>query len=254
MASIAEYCESVRGKEGAAAAVVVRQALATPHIYFYGQLLQMPEVEALRGTAHGFLVSLLELFAFGTYSDATKLPAEGQQFLTATMKSKLRQLSLVSLCAKSRRINYQEITAATEISDTRELEDLIIDTITTGLLSGRIDQRAAQLEVFEVSARDVNVAKEVDIMIGKMERWLGRCEVATGDLSNCVSATKQYDDIRDADRKKFEEREAQVMEVCKKIEYEEKDKMMEMEMAMGSAGRKAGAGGRDPMGGHRRGW
>ena len=56
------------------------------------------------------------------------------------MMIKLRQLSLVSLAHASKKVSYEELQLALGITNVRELEDLIIDTIYAGILEGRLDQ------------------------------------------------------------------------------------------------------------------
>ena len=63
-----------------------------------------------------------------------------EQELSKKMTIKLRQLSLVSLAHASKKVPYEQLQLALGITNVRELEDLIIDTIYAGILEGRLDQ------------------------------------------------------------------------------------------------------------------
>ena len=56
------------------------------------------------------------------------------------MLVKLRQLSIVSLAHAQKKVPYATLQHALGISNVRELEDMIIDTIYAGILEGRLDQ------------------------------------------------------------------------------------------------------------------
>ena len=56
------------------------------------------------------------------------------------MTAKLRMLTIVSLAHRSKKVSYASLQSELGISNVRELEDLIIDTIYSGLLEGRLDQ------------------------------------------------------------------------------------------------------------------
>lgn len=60
---------------------------------------------------------------------------------------KLRMLSLVSLAHTSKVVPYATIKTALGIDNVRHLEDVIFDTIYSGLLQGKLDQRQEVLKV-----------------------------------------------------------------------------------------------------------
>ena len=83
---------------------------------------------------------MLHLFAFGTYKDwkqnESKLPE-----LTPTQLQKLRHLTIVSLATrgtKSKVIPYSVLLEELDITNLRTLEDLIIESIYTGRVLGKI--------------------------------------------------------------------------------------------------------------------
>ena len=100
---------------------LVRQATAAPGVYVFGELLEAECVRALaEGGGEGVqFLRMLELFAFGTYSDyKSKFVSTRLHLFTLSLSSaglvsslpplsppqilKLKQLTLVSLAAQSR--------------------------------------------------------------------------------------------------------------------------------------------------------
>lgn len=62
---------------------------------------------------------------------------------------KLRMLSVVSLAHKNKLVPYTTLKAEVGIYNVRHLEDLIFDTMYSGLLQGKLDQRQEVLKVRE---------------------------------------------------------------------------------------------------------
>ena len=58
-----------KSAKGAAAAQLVHEATSSPGLYVFGELLEMETIQGLSGTEHAHILRLLEVFAFGTYSD-----------------------------------------------------------------------------------------------------------------------------------------------------------------------------------------
>ena len=186
--SLKAFVGLVEGKAPPAAALIVRQALASRDVFFYAGLLETPEVQALRGTTDASIFSLLEVFCFGTIKDLAKLPVEAQKLVTGNILLKLKQLSLLSLCARRRSVTYDEIAAALDVADSRELEDIVIDTVTDGLLRGKIDPQRRQVDVTDVAAREVipGDVKSIDSMIETLRQWKSKCEAQLKSLDLVV--------------------------------------------------------------------
>lgn len=140
---------------GAAAANLVDQAMNSPNVYVFGELLNMANVQELSKTSelkpH---FDLLSIFAFGTFADfiANKqiLPP-----LTDQMATKLRQLTIVSLATRNKHIPYVLLLKELGLNNVRELEDLIIDAVYNGVIVAKLDQRNQKLEVDRCMGRDV---------------------------------------------------------------------------------------------------
>lgn len=101
----------------------------------------MQNVKALQGTAEEPYLTLLNMFAFSTFSKYQQQKLEQPDSLpdlSPVMSTKLKQLSIVSLARSRRNIPYQELQQELEISNIRQLEDLIIDLIYANVIKGTI--------------------------------------------------------------------------------------------------------------------
>ena len=119
---------------------------------------------------------MLELFAYGRYSDYRKRH-EALQPATLTEKQarKLKQLSIVALAHESRVIPYSVLLAELELATLRELEDVVIDAIYRDLLVAKLDHASSQLEVAHAIGRDVRLS-DVAAMVRTVSAWTTRAE------------------------------------------------------------------------------
>lgn len=135
---------------------------------------------------------MLEVFAYGTLSayrsSPTRLPP-----LKDEQTRKLRLLSLVSLCRNSRQVAYTTLLPALELHDVRTLEDLIIDAIYAGILSGRLDQKDQKLLVEGCIGRDVRGKAELTQLLAYLESWSQSTKVALTSLEQQMEAIQSQD-------------------------------------------------------------
>lgn len=148
---------------GAAAANLIHQAIAAPGVFFFGELFDVPGVAELASPSDSAssqlqaAYQLLCLFTYGMYSDYVHLVQSGGiAELSRVELQKLRQLTLLSLAYQHKSLPYATLHASLGIdSTTRELEDLIIETVYAGLVSGKLNELQARFEVHHVQGRDV---------------------------------------------------------------------------------------------------
>ena len=69
MSDINAFVQQVKGKQPSAVALIVKQAITTPGLYFYGQLFHSEEVQGLAGTPNEPALEVLRLFVYGTLAD-----------------------------------------------------------------------------------------------------------------------------------------------------------------------------------------
>eukprot|EP00903_Cladosiphon_okamuranus_P009562 g9104.t1 len=183
---LVQFLVLAKGAKGAACVALIQQVLSNKKLFVFGELLAMPNVQALAGTPHEPHLRLLEMFAYGTYADA-QAKAEELPKLTAAQVEKLRMLSIVSLAHTSKVVAYSTMKAALVMDNVRHLEDLIFDTMYSGLLQGKLDQRQEVLKVKYAMARDVRM-DDLTTMIDKLGNWASTTQVLLSTLEGSVEA------------------------------------------------------------------
>ncbi|KAI8340715.1 hypothetical protein BC941DRAFT_417987 [Chlamydoabsidia padenii] len=172
--------------KGAAHAKLIMDTLDAPGVYVFSELYESPNVvQASTLPEVKPYYALLELFLYGTYGEytahASQLPA-----LTPKQLIKLKHLSIVTLSEKRRTLNYQDLLTYLDIPSIRELEDLIIDAIYQGVLTGKLDQRRQELQVNTTMGRDLRPG-QLDDLVGRVTAWADQ----TASLTNHLQQTAQ---------------------------------------------------------------
>jgi COP9 signalosome complex subunit 7 len=199
-------------KDSKAVAGFVKQVLSSPNVFVFGEILELEGVKQLEkgddeAKQH---FELLNIFAYGTYSNykanEAKLPKLTKQQLT-----KLKQLSIVSMAAENRIISYKALEEKIDISNVRELEDLIIDCIYQGIIIGRLDQGRGQLEVEHAIGRDLRPG-QIDSLLTTLSNWSNSSEQLMKTIEEKISWAKTQQDnakrLREAFEKQIEETKA----------------------------------------------
>eukprot|EP00484_Ammonia_sp_Unknown_P029133 CAMPEP_0197024038 /NCGR_PEP_ID=MMETSP1384-20130603/4692_1 /TAXON_ID=29189 /ORGANISM="Ammonia sp." /LENGTH=235 /DNA_ID=CAMNT_0042452367 /DNA_START=37 /DNA_END=744 /DNA_ORIENTATION=+ len=174
----------LKSQKGKAAAALLEQILGTPAIFSFGEFLNHDNVKALKGGSEGKWYDALELFAYGTYTEYKKNQSKYPN-LNAKQLAKLKQLSIVTLAGTSttKILYYKNLQQKLDIKTVRELEDLIIDCIYSGLINGRLDQRKALLEIRFCRGRDIN-EKAIGLMKNRLLSWLKATDQIIKQLEN----------------------------------------------------------------------
>lgn len=164
-------------KDFAALAGLIKQVISAPSVYVFGELLALENVKAMaagddNAKAH---YKLLDIFAYGTYATykeyEDRLPK-----LTKPQEIKLKQLTIVNLASLNRVIPYKTLQEQLDVANVRELEDLIIDSIYQGLLTGKLDQQKSIFLVDETFGRDVRIEQDASEMIKTLDSWVSRSD------------------------------------------------------------------------------
>ncbi|CAG8474098.1 6853_t:CDS:2 [Ambispora gerdemannii] len=161
-----------KSAKGAASVKLIKEALAAPGVYVFAELLEMPNIVELKDTdneQHMSYHTLLRLFSYGTYKDY-KENAETLPKLETAQLNKLKHLSIVSLSEESRTIPYDILLQYLDISNVRELEDLIIEAIYQDVIKGKLDQKKKQLEIEYTMGRDLRPG-QIDHMLQVLAAW-----------------------------------------------------------------------------------
>eukprot|EP01112_Ceratiomyxa_fruticulosa_P016751 TRINITY_DN5101_c0_g1_i1.p1 TRINITY_DN5101_c0_g1~~TRINITY_DN5101_c0_g1_i1.p1 ORF type:complete len:266 (-),score=57.34 TRINITY_DN5101_c0_g1_i1:182-979(-) len=172
--SIQQFVLLAKASKGRAIVALIEQALNAPNLLVFGELLDAPNVKAIEGTEYAPYLELLKIFTYGTYSDY-KVKQDKLPPLTPAMLSKIRQLTVVTLSAIHRLIPYTILLKELDLSNVRELEDLIIDCIYQGIIKGKLDQKQQHIEVDFAVGRDI-VPERLDQMIDILANWVQRSD------------------------------------------------------------------------------
>ncbi|KAL9648432.1 hypothetical protein ABK040_014052 [Willaertia magna] len=221
------------------------------------ELLDLKGIKELDGTENQKDLDTLKLFAYGTYSDY-KNNKDKYASLSDKNLNKLKQLSIVTLASKNRLLRYDDLLKELDVTNVRELEDLLIDCMYQGLLEGKLDQKEKNLEVYETLGRDIQIG-DLDQMISVLKNWVGKGK----EILKAVDSNVDYANIEfkkyNEEKKKFDE---QVDAIEKTIKASLEDDstsgtgmmmgtmMMNMMGMMGGMGMMSGGGGN--MGGQQR--
>jgi len=83
---------------------------------------------------------------------------------------KLKKLTVVTLCSQSKALPYETLMRELEVSSVRQVEDLLIECLYEGLIQGKLDQSASQLDVHYCIGRDIHPS-EVNAMCDLLTNW-----------------------------------------------------------------------------------
>ncbi|CAK9105453.1 COP9 signalosome complex subunit 7b (SGN7b) (Signalosome subunit 7b) (JAB1-containing signalosome subunit 7b) [Durusdinium trenchii] len=188
---IEQFLLLAKGNSGKAAAALVEKVLNHKHIFVFGEILELENVAKLRGTDDEGWLRALEIFAFGTYQEYVGKQASLPP-LSEAQAHKLRQLTLVSLASskKDKVLGYDDLLQALGLETARELEDLIIESIFSKLVQGKLNPGRRQFEVESVMGRDVR-DQDIDSMLATLGGWCDRAESVMGRLEELFKEVRQ---------------------------------------------------------------
>jgi len=224
---------------GVACKMLIEQVLKHPQIYVFGELLTEPNVLDLDNRAefkpH---LDLLRIFAYGTWSDY-KVKAEVLNIkLTPVMITKLKQLTVVTFASKHKTLPYGLLLKELELSNIRELEDMIIECVYQGLVSGRLDQKKAAFEVSSSIGRDIG-PNDVNFMINVLQKWLSSSRGVQAQLEGKIREANEEQE-RAARDKQQHQAEHRNLVAALKAQQDQKASQSN-DMASGLLGSMAGA-------------
>uniref|UniRef100_V9IH90 COP9 signalosome complex subunit 7 n=1 Tax=Apis cerana TaxID=7461 RepID=V9IH90_APICE len=172
--------------KGAAAIELIKQAVETPGVHVFGELLDMPNIKELENGPYVQYWNTLNLFAYGTYKEYLENKDKVLE-LTPTQKKKLQHLTIVTLATKSRCIPYSVLLEELDIKNVRDLEDLIIEAIYADIIHGKLDQKNSQLEVdYAGLGRDVRPA-DTGVVAETLAAWGQACDTVLACIEEQVT-------------------------------------------------------------------
>lgn len=217
--------------------MVIQQVLSHSSIFVFGELLDQPNVKDLANGPHKQHLELLRLFAYGTYGDYKANPELPK--LNAKQLIKLKMLSIVEFAAKAKSLLYDDLMKSLDVPNVRELEDMIIECITLGLIAGKLDHRKRALEVQSVAGRDIGPG-EVESMQKAFASWLSSSEQLVKQLEQKAAQANQNYEKRKKEGADADKSRKQIVDDIKK---EIQDGNTEtLAMLLGDSGGRGGKG------------
>jgi len=236
-AKLEPFLLMAKSVKGAAAAKLIQDATSAPGVFVFSELLELPNIQELKKSEqHEKFLLLLQLFAYKTYQDYLQhkdtLPPLNQAQIT-----KLKHLSIISLATDRRILPYADLLKALDISNVRELEDLIIDAIYLDLLQGKLDQKEEQLEVSYTMGRDLEPGK-LEQVLAALKHWASTTSAVLATLDAKINTI-----AADTAAIKYNEQEHE--KILQNNLKEVHDKQKEKSMGGGMASRRAAFQGND---------
>ncbi|KAF9131021.1 COP9 signalosome complex subunit 7a [Linnemannia schmuckeri] len=229
------YLALSKSAKGAGCVQLIKDVLTAPGVVVFGELLAMPNVVELKSNPeHARYHRLLEIFSYGTYQDYQQNKSSLPE-ITVAQRTKLQQLSIVTLSERVRAIPYAHLLQYLEIDNVRQLEDLIMDAIYQNLINANLDQKLKQVEVHSAMGRDLRPGQAQD-MLKVLAEWTKTSEAMLKALSH------KMDEVRENYEKEKEAKEA----------FEKELESIKKENAASGGGkhRKIGGGGGGLHGSH----
>lgn len=180
------YLSATRGADSKAATDVCVEATADPGLYEFGELLSAPPIAALKGTNDHKYYELLRLFAHGTLDDYRAATQSFPPFSEAHWK-KLRTLTLVSLANGNNVLQYDVLRQRLALDTVREVEDVVLDAVYTGLVRAKMNQREGRVEIISAVGRDVVMPEGVSEMITMLKGWVQRSTQLVEEIDDKIN-------------------------------------------------------------------
>nr|XP_039270647.1 COP9 signalosome complex subunit 7b-like [Styela clava] len=210
--------------KGSALKELIKQAMEARDVYFFGELLEIPAIQALEQdpTSQTYF-SLLKIFAYGIFkdylADKDTLPE-----LTPMMTDKLRHLTVATLATKFKYLPYSTLLDELAMSNTRQLEDLLISAIYSNVIRGKLDQQNSRLEVDWTIGRDIRPA-DLDNITMTLESWCNACGIMLQGIQTQVKSSNIF---LEEDQKRKQQIEQEVTNIRKTIKAASGQQEMEL--------------------------
>ena len=157
----------------------VIENLLMSDIYLVSKFLDFQKVQKL-GEKNKYFQTLL-LFSYLTYLDYKKAKANYID-LKPKMLQKLKILSILEIAKFNKIINYDYLKSTLDIKDNFELEEILFETISSGLVVGYVNSMKQCVNVVSVKSRNnLMDLKKAEITIDK---WINNINYANTFIEN----------------------------------------------------------------------
>lgn len=162
--------------------------------------------------------------------------------VSETQLKKLKQLSIITFAADEKVLHYKTLMGKLDVSNVRELEDMIIDCIYAGLIVGKLDQKRSIFDVQNAIGRDIG-PDDVKKMRAKLASWLSATGELMSSLDEQLEVSRKEHESRKGSQLSFEEMQA--------IEKQRAVEAVMKELEEGKGGPSGAHAFRDPRASHK---
>jgi COP9 signalosome complex subunit 7 len=219
----------VKSASPRAAADIITQATSSPHTFVFAELLQTPNIQALRNSEYAKHLKLLEIFAWGTWADyqgnAKELPP-----LSNAQQQKLQFLSLLPLARSHKPLTYSTLQKSLSISTTEELESLLTAAIYAELIDATLDPFHQTVLIDSVAPlRDVAPGSIADLGTAFNE-WSDRCQSMLADIEKERAAIVARAQVRGQRKERIQDMYDEKLKTEEKGKGSKNDRSDDMEV------------------------
>ncbi|XP_040995426.1 COP9 signalosome complex subunit 7-like isoform X2 [Juglans microcarpa x Juglans regia] len=210
---IDHFVKQASALQGSALGPLVAEATSHPSLFAFSEILTVPSILQVEGTANSVYLDVLRLFAHGTWSDYKRISGRLPQ-LVPEQTLKLKQLTVLTLAETNKVLPYDQLMKELDVTNVRELEDFLInECMYAGIVRGKLDQLRRCFEVQFAAGRDLRPG-QLGSMIQTLSNWL-----ATSDnlLLSIQEKIKWADSMGELDKKHGKEVQDRVEEVKKSL-------------------------------------
>ncbi|KZV43505.1 cop9 complex subunit 7a [Dorcoceras hygrometricum] len=197
-----KYAASVKGS---ALVNVIVEATSHPSLFAFAEILSVPTVIELEGTGDTIYRELLQIYAYGTWSeyksDACRLPQ-----LVPDQVLKLKQLTVLTLAETNKVLPYDTLMQELDVTNVRELEDFLINgCMYVGILRGKLDQLRRCFEVQFAAGRDLR-PEQLGSMIETLAKWLSTSDNLLVSIQEKIKWADSMSEVHKKHTKEVDER------------------------------------------------
>lgn len=189
------YAQNVICASSAAEVIkCTREALESPSVFFFGDLLRALRTYQNTHGADGAgdvarWMAVVELLTHATFDSIDECAADVKALIAEhpVITEKLRVLSLLTLCSQHTMstvgicIPYEEVERVAGVRGVIAVQAVVLTAVQRKLCTARLDERAATVRVYAYESRDVQ-EREVAALKQRLEEWTTYAKAQLRDM------------------------------------------------------------------------
>eukprot|EP01023_Acetabularia_acetabulum_P017663 TRINITY_DN1885_c0_g1_i2.p1 TRINITY_DN1885_c0_g1~~TRINITY_DN1885_c0_g1_i2.p1 ORF type:complete len:258 (-),score=23.67 TRINITY_DN1885_c0_g1_i2:411-1184(-) len=189
-AKVEAYVSLGKSLKGVALVDLIKKAIEEPGLFYFSEILDLPQIKELKTGDNVGWVRALELFAYGTWRDYKTNIDNFPQF-TDPQILKLKQLTVAGLALSHQILEYSVLSCELEMQGgMRALEDFIIkECIYCGVIKGKLDQRNACIHITQTVGRDVR-RDQLSQISSQLNQWMEVSSNVICGIEECLAELK----------------------------------------------------------------